>query len=72
MRSENWEGVRVESAAMIVDVDVSSIGITCLWTFAFQTMEYGGGRRMWLFMYLGESVCVCCCVTDYYYNKIHN
>lgn len=54
MRSENWEGVRVESAAMMTDVDVSSIVGSCAFGLCFS--DHGGGRRMWLFMYVGECV----------------
>lgn len=54
VRSENWEGVRVESAAMMTDVDVSSIVGSCAFGLCFS--DHGGGRRMWLFMYVGECV----------------
>jgi len=36
VRSENWEGVRVESAAMMIDVDVSSIGIPAFGLLLFR------------------------------------
>jgi len=54
VRSENWEGVRVESAAMMIDVDVSSIVGSCAFGLCFS--DHGGGRRMWLFMYVDECV----------------